>query len=84
MFPAPWPSRPLGRIDAVRCPILLIHGGHDTTIPTAMGRALAARAGARGELFIIPSADHNETYDLGGAEYVRRVKAFVARVVAAP
>jgi fermentation-respiration switch protein FrsA (DUF1100 family) len=74
----------LGRIDAVRCPILLIHGGHDTTIPTAMGRALAARAGARGELFIIPSADHNETYDLGGAEYVRRVKAFVARVVAAP
>lgn len=72
----------LGRVGAVRCPVLLIHGGRDTTIPTAMGRKLAERIGPRGELWIIPTADHNETYDAGGEEYVRRVKAFVAGVVA--
>ena len=73
----------LGRIGALRCPVLLIHGGKDTTIPTAMGRTLAERAGARGELYISPNADHNETYDMGGEEYVRRVKAFITKVVAA-
>jgi len=72
----------VGRIGVMRCPILLIHGGHDTTIPTAMGRMLAERAGPRGELYIIPTADHNETYDAGGGEYVRRVKDFVARTTA--
>ena len=72
----------LGRIGTLRCPVLVIHGGKDNMIPTAMGRTLAERAGARSELYIIPNADHNETYDMGGEEYVRRVKAFVARVVA--
>lgn len=72
------------RLDAVRCPVLLVHGARDTTIPTAMGRALAERVGARGELYLIPGADHNDTYDVGGEDYVRRVKAFVARVTTGP
>jgi len=44
-----------------------------------MGRALAARAGARAELWVIGGAGHNETYDVGDEEYVRRFLDFVAR-----
>jgi fermentation-respiration switch protein FrsA (DUF1100 family) len=64
-------------IARARCPVLLIHGDRDATVPTAMGRELAAAAGARGELWIIAGAGHNDTYDLGGEEYVRRVRTFV-------
>ena len=71
-------------IARVACPILLVHGDHDRVVPTAMGRALAAAAGPRGELWIIRDTGHNETYDHGGAEYVQRVRAFVARFAGAP
>ena len=70
----------LGNVTRARCPVLVVHGDKDVTIPTAMGRALAERLGARGELYVIPGADHNETYDVGGAAYVAKVRAFVARV----
>ena len=66
----------LGRVGA---PILLIHGDRDEIVPPAMGRALAARAGTRAELWVIAGAGHNETYDVGGEAYVRRFLDFVAR-----
>jgi fermentation-respiration switch protein FrsA (DUF1100 family) len=69
--------RSLERIAAARCPVLLIHGDRDRVVPTVMGQALARAAGARGELWIIPNTDHNDTYDHGGEEYVRRVREFV-------
>jgi uncharacterized protein len=72
----------LARITATTCPVLIIHGDRDGIIPTEEGRALAQAAGARAEFWAIPGADHNETYDAGGDEYVRRFKAFVTRVVA--
>ena len=74
----------LARIGGTHCPILVIHGDRDGIIPTAEGRALAQAAGPRAEFWAIPGADHNDTYDAGGEEYVRRFQAFVARVSAAP
>ena len=59
-------------------PVLIVHGEVDQVVPAWMGRALAARAGARATLWAIPGADHNDSYDVGGDEYVRRFKAFVA------
>lgn len=41
------------QIAAVRCPILVAHGGADTTVPQFMGRELARAAGARAE-FVAP------------------------------
>lgn len=74
----------LTRIERVRCPILFVHGDHDTTIPLWMGQALADRVRDRSEFWAIPGADHNDTYDVGGEEYVRRFQAFVRRAVSAP
>jgi hypothetical protein len=69
----------LAALGRVTTPILLIHGDRDEVVPPAMGRALAASVGARAELWIIGGAGHNETYDAGGEEYVRRFHDFVAR-----
>jgi fermentation-respiration switch protein FrsA (DUF1100 family) len=47
-----------------------------------MGRALAKRAPLVHEFWVIPRADHNDTYDLGGAAYAQRVRQFVERATA--
>lgn len=73
----------LARIGAVKAPLLIIHGDRDSLIPTRMGRQLYERMiekrGAA-ELWLIPGAEHNSTYDVGDEEYVRRVSDFVRRV----
>ncbi len=70
----------LGAVHASRAPVLIIHGTVDEIVPPWMGRALAEAAGSRARLWAIPGAGHNETYDLGDEEYVRRVMAFVRDV----
>lgn len=69
----------LATLGRVGVPVLLIHGDRDEIVPPAMGRALAARAGAPAELWLIDGAGHNDTYDVGGGAYVRRFLDFVAR-----
>lgn len=83
MFPAFLAGRGFDNLDAisrVTCPVLFVHGAQDGTIPIGMGRAVAARAPQLREFFVIPRADHNDTYDQGDEEYVRRVAQFVERV----
>jgi fermentation-respiration switch protein FrsA (DUF1100 family) len=70
----------LDAIARVTCPVLFVHGDRDRTIPIEMGRALAARAPRVEEFLVIPGADHNDTYDLGGAAYASRVRQFVEHV----
>ena len=68
------------RIARVRAPILLIHGDADGLVPFRMRAELEAAATASLETWTIPGSDHNGTFDLGGAEYVRRVREFFDRV----
>jgi uncharacterized protein len=72
----------LTTIARVACPVLFVHGDRDRTIPIAMGRALAKRAPLVHEFWVIPRADHNDTYALGGEAYAKRVRQFVERATA--
>ncbi len=72
----------LNTIARVACPILFVHGDRDRTIPIAMGRVLAKRAPLVSEFLVIPRADHNDTYTLGGAGYAQRVRQFTERATA--
>ncbi len=75
----------LRRIGSVRAPVLIIRGDRDSLIPTRMGHLLYERVIATGgaaEEWVIAGAEHNSTYEVGGAEYVRRVRDFVQRAVA--
>ncbi|HEY6158024.1 MAG TPA: alpha/beta hydrolase [Gemmatimonadales bacterium] len=68
----------LGRMRQIRCPVLVFHGDADRLVPTAMGRDVAAAAAGPVELVLIHGAGHNETYDIGGREYRKKLWEFVA------
>jgi hypothetical protein len=72
----------LAAVARIRVPILVIAGERDGIVPPAMGRALAAVAGDRAALWVVPGADHNTVWELAGDAYAERFHAFVARVIA--
>ena len=69
----------LSRARSLTAPLLVVHGTDDRVAPFAMGRAIA-EAG-RGELIRIEGAGHNDTYDMGGDLYRRKVHEFLAATV---
>ncbi|MCW3473572.1 alpha/beta hydrolase [Limobrevibacterium gyesilva] len=58
----------LSRIGAVRAPVLVMHGAHDTIVPPAMGRAMHAAAKGPAELWLAPDAGHNDLATFGAVE----------------
>jgi pimeloyl-ACP methyl ester carboxylesterase len=58
-----YPLRTDAAIDAVRSPILFVHGTRDLLIPVTESRALLARAKAPAELLTIEGASHNDVHE---------------------
>jgi fermentation-respiration switch protein FrsA (DUF1100 family) len=69
----------IGKIGQVKVPVMVVHGAHDEIIPADMGRRVFAAAPEPKELYVIPGAHHNDTYDVGGPEYFARLQAFIER-----
>jgi fermentation-respiration switch protein FrsA (DUF1100 family) len=67
----------LGRIGYVPVPVLIIHGTDDEIIPADMARRVFAAASEPKELYLIPGSHHNDTYLVGGPEYIRRLRDFI-------
>jgi uncharacterized protein len=59
----------------VEAPILVVAGGADTIVPTALSREVAERAGAR--YVELPGVDHNAAALLDGADFLAAVDDFV-------
>lgn len=55
------------RIAGVNCPLFVIHGEDDRTVPVKFGKKLLALARPPKESRWIAGAGHNEIYDFGGA-----------------
>jgi len=68
------------RARRLSAPLLVLHGDQDQIAPLWMGRAVAEAGHAR-ELVVIKGAGHNETYNVGGAEYRRKLLAFLAQAL---
>jgi hypothetical protein len=66
----------LSRAARLTAPLLVLHGTEDEVAPIWMGRAVAEAGHAR-EFVMIKGAHHNETYDVGGAEYRTKLHAFL-------
>jgi pimeloyl-ACP methyl ester carboxylesterase len=69
------------KLAKVKCPILIVHGEHDSIIPSTMSDHLAAIAGTRLRGNLRLDSDHNDLFDVGGDALIGQVDAFIQSVV---
>lgn len=74
----PFPNR--SRIRHVSCPVLLMHGTHDTTIDCSHTAALYARCPERHrrEPYILPGAGHDNLVEADPQRYFRALDDFIS------
>lgn len=59
-----------------RAPVLFIHGADDSFVPTRMSRENCGACTAEKELWIVPGAEHAESYLIDTPEYEKRLLEF--------
>jgi hypothetical protein len=62
---------------------LIIHGDKDDIIPLELGRQVFEAAVPPKFFYVIEGADHNNTYQVGGAAYFRRLGDFIQKAITA-
>ena len=67
----------LAKIGRVSCPILLMHGGADRLIPSAMMDRLAASARTPVTKLTVKGADHNDFFLIGAAQVAESLDRFL-------
>lgn len=75
--------RPIDRIAEVQVPTFMLAGGADRYTPIDESKALFARVAAPKDFWVVEGAAHVDLYDFAGAEYQRRVGAFLERNIGA-
>jgi fermentation-respiration switch protein FrsA (DUF1100 family) len=73
----------LAKVASLRAPLLAFHGDRDELVSIDLGRRLFERAPAPKEFHVISGAGHNDTVDLGGADYFARIGRFLDEVAPA-
>ena len=68
------------KLPGVKCPILIMHGTRDGIIPFDMSKRLAKIAGDRATFVPVEGADHNDLFDVGGAEMFQTIREFIERL----
>ena len=66
-----------GRIGAIQCPKLFIHGDVDEIIPFRLGKRLFELAPPPKDFYAVSGARHNDLPWIGGPEYVSRISRFL-------
>lgn len=72
-------ASPLRQVAKCRKPMLMIHGGNDTFVPTSMVCRLYAAKPAPKQLWVASGSAHANSYRDHRAEYIRLVTQFVGR-----
>ena len=67
----------LSKVDRLQMPVLFIHGSADTVVPTQMSKKLFDAAPEPKQFYIVPDGGHNNSAQIGGAEYLLRVRQFL-------
>ena len=73
--------RLIDRLPQLSLPKLIFHGDQDDIIPLELGQQVFQAAKPPKFFYIIKGADHNNTYQVGGAGYFRRFVEFVQTAI---
>lgn len=65
------------KIARVHAPLMVVHGSDDRTVPIEVGRELFDAAGELKRFYVIEGADHNDTYVVGGEQYLSALEGFL-------
>jgi fermentation-respiration switch protein FrsA (DUF1100 family) len=71
----------LDRLPQLSLPKLIMHGDRDSIIPLELGKQVFEAAKPPKFFYLIEGADHNNTYQIGGAAYFRRWVEFVQAAI---
>ena len=71
----------IDRLPQLSLPKLIIHGDKDDIIPLELGRQVFEAAKPPKSFYVIEGADHNNTYQVGGAAYFRRFAEFAQAAI---
>ena len=66
----------INKIGSVRCPVLVIHGKKDRTIPFQHGEKLFAAANEPKVSFWVDNAGHNDLFKAAGGAYLKTIRDF--------
>jgi fermentation-respiration switch protein FrsA (DUF1100 family) len=66
----------IDRLPHLSLPKLFIHGDRDDIIPVELGRQVFEAAKPSKSFYVVAGADHNNTYQVGGATYFARFSEF--------
>ncbi|TLY16233.1 MAG: alpha/beta hydrolase [Nitrospirae bacterium] len=69
------------KLKHVSVPVLVIHGDQDEIVPIHLGRQVFEAAKDPKAFYLVPGADHNNLYHVGGRLYFQRLKRFVEEVI---
>lgn len=67
----------VGKIGAVKAPLLFFHGDNDEIVPYRYGRELFEAAPEPKEFVTLEGAGHNDTYLIGGNAYFRKIQDYI-------
>ncbi|BCA55068.1 alpha/beta hydrolase [Nitrospira sp. KM1] len=73
--------RLIDRLPHLSLPKLVIHGDQDDVIPLELGRQVFEAAKPPKSFTVIPGANHNDTYHVGGASYFTTLSEFAMRAI---
>jgi fermentation-respiration switch protein FrsA (DUF1100 family) len=66
----------LGKMSALRCPVMVIHGTADTTVPFWHGQALYAAVAGRKTSLFVDGGPHSGLADFTGPRYAGELRKF--------
>ncbi|HTU00363.1 MAG TPA: hypothetical protein VMG58_01055, partial [Candidatus Sulfotelmatobacter sp.] len=67
----------IGKIAAIACPIMIVHGTRDEIVPQAMAGKLAAAARSRVTSYPVAGGGHNDVFAVGGEPLWKALGSFV-------
>jgi uncharacterized protein len=65
------------KVPSLQMPLLYIHGLNDDKVPASMSQALYAASPEPKQIYLVPTAGHNDVAQIAGPDYLQVVQQFV-------
>ncbi len=70
----------LSKLSSIHCPVLIIHGTDDHTIPFEQGQALFQQANQPKRFLAVEGADYNDVISVAGDRYIKALREFTRAI----